>query len=57
MKKRGIDIFRLPLLIGAASLAALVIALMGDGWHDMLSWAGLALPVIAIGYGLTRRSA
>lgn len=57
MKKRAIDIFRVPLLIGAASLAALVIALTGDGWRDMLSWTGLALPVIAIGYGLTRRSA
>lgn len=55
MKHSASRIFRLPVVIGLASLAALIIALMGEGWHDMVSWVGLALPVAAVGYGILRR--
>lgn len=31
-------IFRWPLSVAVASLIGLVSALIGDGWHDGLSW-------------------
>jgi hypothetical protein len=44
-----------PLLLGAATLAALVVALAGDGWPDMASWAGLAAPAAAVAWAFTAR--
>lgn len=57
MKHSASRIFRVPTIIGIATTAALLVALLGDGWHDMLAWVGLALPMAAIGYGLARRNA
>lgn len=34
----GWRIFRWPSVIGLASVVGLVSALVGDGWHDLLSW-------------------
>jgi len=39
-------------MIGAASLFGLVAALTGDGWRDVLSWAGLAIPLAATGWAM-----
>ena len=48
-------IFLLPLLIGLASLAGLISGLAGDGLADLVAWAGLAVPVIAILWAWSRR--
>lgn len=41
-------IFAVPLVIAVLSSVALLLALTGDGWRDALSWAGLAVPVVAV---------
>lgn len=41
------SIFAWPLAIFVAGLAGLVIALTGDGWRDIASWAALSAPVAA----------
>lgn len=48
-------IFAAPLAIAALSTVALVTALTGDGWRDVLSWAGLAAPVLTVGWAITTR--
>lgn len=48
-------IFVMPALIGLLSLIGLVSALAGDGFSDVLSWAGLAAPLIAIVWARARR--
>ena len=40
-------IFALPLAIFIICVAALVIALTGEGWRDAISWIGLGIPVVA----------
>lgn len=50
-------IFAIPLMLAVLSSVALVVALTGDGWRDILSWIGLAAPVLAVGWAMrTRRS-
>jgi hypothetical protein len=50
-------IFAIPLVLAVLSSVALIVALTGDGWRDMLSWAGLAAPVLAVGWAMqVRRS-
>lgn len=34
-----------PIIIALITLVGLIAALVGDGWHDALSWAALAVPV------------
>ncbi|WP_285017423.1 hypothetical protein [Novosphingobium sp. fls2-241-R2A-195] len=48
-------IFAVPLAIGVVSCAALVLALTGDGWRDTVSWAGLAVPVLAVAWAMKAR--
>ena len=48
-------IFALPLAIGVLSVVGLISALTGDGWRDALSWAGLAAPVLAVGWAMKAR--
>ncbi|QCB56506.1 hypothetical protein E5675_20075 [Sphingopyxis sp. PAMC25046] len=57
MKKRnGLrTIFAVPLLLAIASLIGLVVALTGDGWRDAISWALLAIPVLAVGWAMRAR--
>jgi len=45
----------IPIAIALTSLAGLLAALTGDGWRDALGWAGLAVPVIAVGRAIHRR--
>lgn len=40
------QVFRWPLLIGVASAAGLVSALLADGVWDAVSWALLSLPLL-----------
>lgn len=37
--------WQIPVLVAAATTVGLVAALVGDGWHDSVSWAALAVPV------------
>lgn len=50
-------IFGMPILLGIASLAGLVVGLLGDGMIDLLSWLGLGIPVAAIAWALIARRA
>ncbi|KMS58964.1 MULTISPECIES: hypothetical protein [Sphingobium] len=47
--------FAAPLVIGVLSLFGLVAALAGEGPADWLSWAALALPVLAVAWAMQRR--
>ncbi|WP_431016637.1 hypothetical protein [Bradyrhizobium pachyrhizi] len=40
------QIFTAPLVIAIVSTVGLISALVGDGWWDAVSWAGLGLPVL-----------
>lgn len=48
-------IFAAPAAIAAVSIVGLVAALLGDGVHDVLSWIGLLVPVLAIAWALRFR--
>ena len=39
-----------PTLIALITLVGLIAALVGDGWHDVLSWAALGVPVAVIAW-------
>ncbi len=58
MKRRASlsRIFAMPLAIALVSLVGLVSALTGDGWRDALSWLGLAVPVLALGWAMLPRN-
>lgn len=49
------SIFAIPLAIAVFSLIGLVAALAGNGPADLLSWAGLAVPLLAICWAWIRR--
>ncbi len=51
------EIFAVPLLLAAVTIVGLVAALLGDGWLDVLSWVGLAVPALVIPWALVRRRA
>lgn len=57
-KKQGLwAIFAVPLILAVLSSVALVAALTGDGWRDVISWIGLAAPFLAVGWSMrTRRT-
>lgn len=48
-------IFAIPFLIALVSGIGLVSAMTGDGWRDALSWAGLMVPVVAVGWAVRAR--
>ncbi|AFT69324.1 Putative membrane protein [Alloalcanivorax dieselolei B5] len=48
-------IFAVPVLIAVISLIGLVAALLGDGVLDVMSWVGLAMPVVMIGWAMVKR--
>lgn len=39
------QMWQTPLIIALITLAGLIAALVGDGWHDALSWSALTVPV------------
>ena len=47
--------FAAPLAMCVLSLIGLVSALAGDGLADWLSWAALAVPVLAVAWAMRRR--
>ena len=48
-------VFAVPLAIAVLSSVALVVALTGDGWRDVASWVGLAVPVLAVAWAMKAR--
>jgi hypothetical protein len=48
-------IFGVPVVIAAISIIGLVGALLGDGWLDAISWAGLLVPLLVIAWALRFR--
>lgn len=48
--------FLIPALLALVSLAGLVIALTGEGWRDLLSWAALSAPLAAVLWAIARPS-
>lgn len=47
--------FRAPIAIAASSLVGLTTALLGDGWHDIVAWLALAVPVGAVAWAMLVR--
>lgn len=50
-------VLAIPALIAGASTVGLVVALLGDGWHDLLAWITLAVPVAAVAWAMVARRA
>jgi uncharacterized membrane protein len=50
-------IFRWPLFTGFSSIVGLVLALVGDGWWDALSWIMLLVPIAVVVWFCKRRLA
>ncbi|MFV3129330.1 hypothetical protein [Niveispirillum sp. KHB5.9] len=48
-------VFAAPIIIAILSTVGLVVALAGDGWHDILSWLTLGVPVAAIVWAMKAR--
>lgn len=48
--------FFIPSLLALVSLAGLIIALTGEGWRDLLSWAALFAPLAAVLWAMARPS-
>lgn len=44
-----------PLVIGLLSVAGLVSGLVADGWGDAVSWVGLGIPVLVMGWYARRK--
>lgn len=45
------EIFAIPAAIGVVSGAGLILALIDDGWWDVVGWIGIGIaPAIAAGY-------
>jgi hypothetical protein len=40
--------FALPAVLALLTLAGLVIALTGEGWRDLASWAALSTPSLVV---------
>lgn len=48
-------IFAVPAAIALFSIVGLVAALTGDGFRDVISWAALAAPVLAVAWAMRVR--
>lgn len=51
-----VSVFAVPVVLALASLVGLVAALVGDGVYDVVSWFGLAAPMVALAWALRRRN-
>ncbi|SDR84782.1 hypothetical protein SAMN05216198_0585 [Halopseudomonas litoralis] len=47
IKNSPMQIWFWPILFGLISAAGLLVALIGDGWHDVISWMALGLVAAA----------
>lgn len=56
MKRQSLSaIFAIPLALALLGVIGLVSGLTGDGWRDLLSWIGLAVPVLAVLWAMKAR--
>lgn len=56
MSRRSLrTVFAAPIVIALLSIIGLVAALTGDSWRDGLSWAALAVPVLAVAWAMAAR--
>lgn len=55
VRRSAARVFAAPALIAAASLAGLLVALIGNGAHDLAGWLLLAVPVAAAAWARFRR--
>ncbi|HEY9280058.1 MAG TPA: PepSY-associated TM helix domain-containing protein, partial [Eoetvoesiella sp.] len=49
------QMWQVPLIVAVVTLIGLIAALVGDGWHDAVSWAALAMPLGLIAWKWGRR--
>ena len=50
------QVFRIPMLLGIATVVGLLSALFGDGVWDALSWVAILAPVVAVALAWKRRA-
>jgi hypothetical protein len=46
---------RAPAWLAATSLCGLVLALLGDGWFDVVGWLAAGTPIVAVAWALAAR--
>ncbi len=46
----------MPVLLGVLTAIGLVAGLLGDGWWDLVSVAGLGVPVLVAAWHIARRA-
>ena len=57
MARRGAPVWTVPTALAIATVAALLVGLVGDGAWDIAACAGLAVPVaVCLRFGLGRAS-
>ncbi|UYO94401.1 PepSY-associated TM helix domain-containing protein [Pollutimonas sp. M17] len=49
------ETWQAPFFVALITLVGLIAALVGDGWHDVLSWTALTVPVALIAWKWGRR--
>ncbi len=54
-RKTPWQIFAAPTFIALLSLVGLLAALLGNGVFDWVSWVGLAVPVLIVGWAMKAR--
>ena len=48
-------VFAMPLLLAVLSIVGLVVALVDQGWPDILSWVLLSTPIAAVAWAMRVR--
>ncbi|UYY58566.1 hypothetical protein [Sphingomonas sp. S2-65] len=48
-------IFAIPLLLAMLSVVGLVVALVDQGWPDLVSWVLLSAPIAAVAWAMRAR--
>ncbi|WP_138992229.1 hypothetical protein [Larkinella sp. C7] len=54
MNRNFWHIWTIPLLLALVSLFGLIVALIGDGFMDFLSWVSLGIPLVVAGWFVNR---
>ena len=48
-------IFGIPVLVALTTIVGLVVALLDNGWMDVISWNALLVPLVVIAWALRFR--
>jgi hypothetical protein len=46
---------RAPAWLAATSLGGLLLALLGDGWFDVVGWIAAGTPIVVIAWAIAER--